>query len=415
MQTRFFAGFDRAEDDDDETGHELLFDDEGLATRTSHEQQHTEQSVLRLLRHGRVGAPTLQRDEHITYLLSALEGLSPSFAGLDSSKPWLCYWIWHALDLLGEPISPRLALRTVGFLRHCQDPRGGFCGGPQQLPHLAPTYASVLTLATLGHEDGWRMVDRRALLRWLLSLKRPDGSFAMHLDGEADVRATYCALAVATALDVATPELRAGAAEFVARCQTHEGGFAGVPGNEAHGGYTFCAVAAAALLGALGAVDAEAALEWAARRQMRLEGGFAGRANKLVDSCYSFWVGAVPVMLHRQRAGAAAAGVEVLDADISRGDYVFDQFGLQEYLLHCCQNPRGTGGMCDKPGKSADLYHTCYALSGLSLAQHNPDPLAGHSVLGSAANRLRRTDPVYNVTEGKMQRMIAFFRSLPLE
>lgn len=26
-------------------------------------------------------------------------------------------------------------------------------------------------------------------------------------------------------------------------------------------------------------------------RQMRLEGGFQGRTNKLVDGCYSFWQG----------------------------------------------------------------------------------------------------------------------------
>lgn len=26
---------------------------------------------------------------------------------------------------------------------------------------------------------------------------------------------------------------------------------------------------------------------------MRYEGGFQGRTNKLVDGCYSFWVGAV--------------------------------------------------------------------------------------------------------------------------
>jgi protein farnesyltransferase subunit beta len=26
-------------------------------------------------------------------------------------------------------------------------------------------------------------------------------------------------------------------------------------------------------------------------RQMPVEGGFQGRANKLVDGCYSFWLG----------------------------------------------------------------------------------------------------------------------------
>lgn len=33
------------------------------------------------------------------------------------------------------------------------------------------------------------------------------------------------------------------------RCQTYEGGIGGYPGNEAHGGYTFCGVAAMVLMG----------------------------------------------------------------------------------------------------------------------------------------------------------------------
>ena len=32
------------------------------------------------------------------------------------------------------------------------------------------------------------------------------------------------------------------------RCQTYEGGFSGCPGMEAHGGYSFCGVAALTLL-----------------------------------------------------------------------------------------------------------------------------------------------------------------------
>lgn len=35
------------------------------------------------------------------------------------------------------------------------------------------------------------------------------------------------------------------------RCQTYEGGFGGTPGSEAHGGYTFCAVAGLAILNRL--------------------------------------------------------------------------------------------------------------------------------------------------------------------
>lgn len=37
--------------------------------------------------------------------------------------------------------------------------------------------------------------------------------------------------------------------------------------------------------------------KWAVNRQMRYEGGFQGRTNKLVDSCYSFWQGAtIPII-----------------------------------------------------------------------------------------------------------------------
>ena len=44
-------------------------------------------------------------------------------------------------------------------------------------------------------------------------------------------------------------ELIEGVAEFLLSCQTYEGGFGGEPGNEAHGGYNFCAIAALLILG----------------------------------------------------------------------------------------------------------------------------------------------------------------------
>jgi protein farnesyltransferase subunit beta len=63
-----------------------------------------------------------------------------------------------------------------------------------------------------------------------------------------------------------------------------------VPGGEAHGGYTFCGVAALAVLGKLEDLDVSRLLCWLSRRQSNY-GGFNGRTNKLLDSCYSFWIG----------------------------------------------------------------------------------------------------------------------------
>ena len=61
---------------------------------------------------------------------------------------------------------------------------------------------------------------------------------------------------------------------FNFRCQTYEGGFGGVPGMEAHGGYSFCGLAALMLMGKGHLCDTASLLRWAANRQMRLEGGF---------------------------------------------------------------------------------------------------------------------------------------------
>lgn len=48
---------------------------------------------------------------------------------------------------------------------------------------------------------------------------------------------------------------------------------------------------------------------------------------------------------------------------------------LQEFILVACQDRHG--GMRDKPDKKSDLYHTCYVLSGLSLAQGTDTDVVG--------------------------------------
>lgn len=71
----------------------------------------------------------------------------------------------------------------------------------------------------------------------------------------------------------------------------------------------------------------------------------------------------------------------------------------------CCQQSRG--GLKDKPGKSADYYHTCYCLSGLSSAQH-----ASNCVLGPRENLLRKADVLTNVVEDKLDAALRFFARL---
>lgn len=65
--------------------------------------------------------------------------------------------------------------------------------------------------------------------------------------------------------------------------------------------------------------------------------------------------------------------------------HLFDERALQEYILICCQHPQG--GLIDKPGKPRDSYHSCYAISGLSVAQHF---LNDKNILGTYRNELVR-------------------------
>lgn len=225
------------------------------------------------------------------------------------------------------------------------------------MAHLAPTYACVLAAAVVGEESIFSAIDRRRLYAWLMSLKQPDGGFAIQRDGEVDTRAAYLALTVASLLDLMTDELTAETSGWVASCQRYEGGFAGAPGAEAHAGLAFCALASLCILDdpykLPRAINMPSLIHWLTHRQMTVEGGFSGRTNKLVDGCYSWWVG---------------AELAIIEAIFDGCTELFDRHALSEYILKCCQVEK-KGGLRDKPGKSADYYHTCYCLAGLSIAQ----------------------------------------------
>ncbi|CDR01059.1 unnamed protein product [Oncorhynchus mykiss] len=90
---------------------------------------------------------------------------------------------------------------------------------------------------------------REKLLSFLFSVKQTDGSFVIHGGGEVDIRSAYCAASVAPLTNIMTPTLFQDTPTHVFPCQNWEGGLGGVPGLEAHGGYTFCGTAAVVILG----------------------------------------------------------------------------------------------------------------------------------------------------------------------
>jgi protein farnesyltransferase subunit beta len=393
--------------------------DENCPTASSEEQAQVEKSCLKLyqifLGKGIECSAlngehlTLERSKTIKFLRKGLVNLSEGYECLDSSRPWILYWILHAMELLGENVTDRLHVEAIiDFLSKCQNSEGGFGGGPGQISHLAPTYAAINALCILGTESAYKVIDREKLVSWMNKLRLKNGSFLMHEDGEVDIRGVYCALSVARITNIYSPELFKNTHHWVMSCQTYEGGFGGTPGMEAHGGYAFCGFASLVLLGKAHLCNVKNLLRWATNKQMSLEGGFQGRTNKLVDGCYSFWQGGIFPLVHLLLSQRKQDPESLL----------FSVNCLQEYLLICCQDSRG--GLIDKPGKSRDFYHTCYTLSGLSVAQYIlqsdntvPTPIKAN-VIGYKENTIKATHPLYNIGLDNSLVATEFFNLLPV-
>ncbi|KAF8649327.1 hypothetical protein AX16_005882 [Volvariella volvacea WC 439] len=307
----------------------------------------------------------LQKQNHMIWLAKNLrQGFPQRFTALDASQPWLLYWTLHALSLLQVGLDPGNKQRAIDKIMTWQHPDGGFGGGPGQAPHLLPTYAAICALAIVGRPGpggGWDQIDRKKLYDFFMSLKQKDGSFLVSHSGEVDVRGIYCLLVVATLLNLLTPALLADIPTFLSSCQTYEGGFSCAshpsydpagnllpyplfprpPLGEAHGGYTFCALASWVMV--------QPYMEWErlhphspplpnpysepgtpsfpaydnsfytqhqqgqqqptinipnlTRWLVQMQGseaelgGFKGRTNKLVDGCYAWWVGGAFALL----------------------------------------------------------------------------------------------------------------------
>jgi protein farnesyltransferase subunit beta len=448
----------------------------------------------------------LLRDAHAQYLYTVFheqQRLRPSFTSLDSSHTWMIYWCLHGLDLLGQWPTPSdehplLSQRILSTLQSCwttsnvslpkhvveSDPilslyekdsldgraknngdivefanAGGFGGGPDQLPHAATTYAAVMSLCILASSSN-QSDPENAALQYLLSIRAPvyvwfctlynesNGSFRMHIDGEIDVRATYCVLAVIHILQMiplssscffTQPRI----ADYLSSCQSvWEGGFGGEQGAEAHGGYTFCAVASLQLFhvqspSSFWLLDSmESCAAWLAQRQMSYEGGFSGRINKLVDGCYSFWQGSAAIIVQEQlrqigsqnKEKDANMNIQVVDPWCAKGPSSSDRYAslsnpavclfdadmLERYILLCSQDENG--GLRDKPSKGRDFYHSCYCLSGLSIAQH-----FGHEktilnnmqsdVFSNEYTSVHQTHPCYNIRVEHVEFICANFRN----
>ena len=300
------------------------------------------------------------------YFARHLQLLPAPYSSQDCNRVTIAHFALCGLDAamrqMESALPAPLCARVIHWLYE-QQVDGGFRGGPSaggaaaggwELPHLASTYSALVALLTAG--DGLQGVRRTSLLSHIRSLQQPDGSVAcMASEGaEADLRFVYCAVACLHLLDdrslahLDVDRLQ----QYVLSCQSYEGGFGLTPHSEAHGGATYVAVATLHLAGRLhsalddsGGQRQRRLIHWCMARQ---GSGYTGRANKPVDSCYSFWLGASLQLLHCHTRTDPHSNLTALLAcfDTQRGG-----FGKEAELL-------------------PDIMHSYLGTAGAAIAQH---------------------------------------------
>lgn len=111
------------------------------------------------------------------------------------------------------------------------------------------TYTALACLALLDVPELASRLDRAAIVASVRAAQQPDGSFAStQLGSECDLRFTYAACCISHMLGDWSGVDIARATEYIRSSLSYEGAFGQGPLLEAHGGSTFCGVAALKLM-----------------------------------------------------------------------------------------------------------------------------------------------------------------------
>ncbi|EUD66292.1 geranylgeranyl transferase type-2 subunit beta [Plasmodium inui San Antonio 1] len=272
----------------------------------------------------------------------------------------------------------------INFILQCQNADGGFGNNKKYDSHVVSTHHAILSLLLLNHSfDGFnpylhschRLGDggnspkniADSTTDYILTLLNEDGSFKGDIWGEVDTRFAYSAVSCLTILKrlslVSTEKIASYVLTNYSICQN---GFSWTSGNEPHAASVFCAVATLFLINKLHLINEQKIAEWLSLRQTN-NGGFNGRAEKLTDTCYSWWIFSSLILL---------------------GKYKWvNKDALKNYIFLC--QDLDNGGISDNPDCLPDICHTFFGLAALSLIDNMNESDGGLD--------LRQMHPVYAI------------------
>ncbi|KAJ5077002.1 geranylgeranyl transferase type-1 subunit beta [Anaeramoeba ignava] len=309
-----------------------------------------------------------KKKQHIEWIKRFLKLMPTETQDYDSNRMTMLYFVVSSLDLLGEVdnLDKKSIIDFVysqqilpdkdnpeKYIENCGFRGGQFFGrdeNPQCQPtnshlydhsHIAMTYVAIAILTILG--DDYSRLNKNAILTALKSLQLDDGSF-LAINGiyESDMRYLYCACCISKMLNDWSGVNIEKATKYILSAQSYENGFGLLPGRESHGGSTYCALASLSMMGTLNQISSkDKVIEWLIRRQLT---GFEGRTNKMVDTCYSFWIGASLKLFN-----------------------VFDLIDFEQCSNFTLSTQGDYGGFAKWPDIVQDPLHTYFGLCGLGF------------------------------------------------
>ncbi|KAH8554271.1 protein geranylgeranyltransferase-like protein type I beta subunit [Umbelopsis sp. PMI_123] len=277
--------------------------------------------------------------------LSLLDQLDTVISDKDR-KDWID-WI-YAQQVLPDPDDPEKSRYSCGFkgsswAGHPFDPQTTYTKhDPNDPANLPNTYTALANLLLLG--DDLTRVNTKAIVTTIKHLQQDDGSFAPSYGSlETDIRFVFCACVISYILDDWSGVNIERAISFIRNCQSYENAMGQAPKGEAHGGSTYCGVAALTIMGKLqeGLVDKDDLINWCLARQIS---GFQGRPNKKEDTCYCFWI------------GSALQNLEAF--------HLVNEVNLRSFLMTTQTSRGGFGKDAESP---PDVLHSYMGLATLSL------------------------------------------------
>ncbi|RHZ89892.1 hypothetical protein Glove_9g99 [Diversispora epigaea] len=339
---------------------------------------------------------TFNRSKTIQYFKRCLDLLPNNYTSNDTHRMTLTFFALSGLDLLGvleteipkerrdqwvnwiyaqqilpDENNPEINEKICGFRG---SPFSGLPFNPNgsrvsNLPfdaaNLAMTYTALACLLILG--DDLSRVDRHAIINALKYLQKENGSFTQtYLGMECDMRFIYCACVISYILNDFSGINVEKAVDYIKKSQSYDYGVGQGPGEESHGGSTYCAISSLYLLNRLdeGLLSKNQTIFWLLSRQIT---GFQGRANKPPDTCYSFWIG---------------ASLKILDS--------FEFIDFKQNFDFLMETQTKYGGFSKWPEYPADVMHTYLGVAGLSLMK---------------VPELQELDPVLNISFHAKERL----------